>query len=221
MRDHAERAREILNDLIEYTGKSEDLVRERCKYSTQEMVWHWDKYKDNPLEFYRDTDLYIFDLTKYQSILVPTVNYMVEYAKEFKIKKVLDLGGGIGEYTLRLSIDAECEVTYLDLKGSKTRAYAQWRFGQAGIDPKLLDEDADWHSQEWDAVVAMDVLEHMEKPIMQKALEAMRKNAKYIFCNPDQVRYNEIYPQHITRFTLEGFERVDLNLYRNKALKTK
>lgn len=219
--DHAARAREILNDLIDYTGQPAELVRSRCQYSTSELSWQFreGKYEDNPLEFYRDTDLYVFDLTKYQSILVPHVSIMVEQAKKNKIKKVLDLGGGIGEYTLRFMKEAGCEVTYMDLRDSFTANYAQWRFKRHKIEPKVEAEDFNWHEQAWDAVIAMDVLEHMEYDVAMKALETMRSNVQYVFCNPEAIKYNELYPQHITRFTLQGFDHIDLNLYKNTALK--
>lgn len=221
MYDHIERARSIFNDLVAYTQRPEELVKQRCNYSTHELAWLWESYKDNPLEFYRETDLYIFDLTKYQSMLVPTVNFMTKLANDKKITKVLDLGGGIGEYTIRFLQEVEgAEVTYLDLKDSKTVEYAQYRFKKHEVEPTIVDENFDWHSQEWDAVIAMDVLEHMEQEVADKAMKALQKNVKYVYANPEQLQYNSLYPQHITRYSLDGFSRFDVNLYENISKKS-
>lgn len=213
--DHAKRAKTILDDLIEYTGKPAQLVRQRCINARHEIAWHYLDYEDRPLDFYRSTDLYLFDLTMYQSKLVPTVNYMTEYAREYKMKRILDLGGGIGEYTIRMMQEADADVTYLDLKDSETAKYAQWRFKKHKVDPKVVGETYRWQHQKWDAVVAMDVLEHMEQDVADKALNAMRRNAKYVFCNQEKIQYGEEIPQHITKFTLEGFNKIDINLYKN------
>lgn len=216
--DQAERAKAILNDLIRYTGQPEEVVRQRCKYSAWELAYQWPKYKDRTLEFYRESDLYIFDLTLYQSLLVPTVNHMVEAATINKFKKVLDLGGGIGEYTIRFTKEAECDVTYLDLENSETVKYAAWRIKRAGIEVPMVTEKHEWHNEPWDCIIAMDVIEHMDDETAAKTMEAIRKNVKFVYCNPEDVRYNELYPQHITRFTMEGFEKIDIDLYKNKAL---
>lgn len=215
--DHHERARLLLNDLISYSGQPELLVKERCKYSVFELAFLFKQYKDKPLEFYRETDLYIYDLTKYQTMLVPTVDIIVSSAQDKKMKKVLDLDGGIGEYTIRLMQEAGCEVTYLDLKGSKTAEYAAWRFKKYGVKPTIVGEDHDWHHEDWDAVVAMDVLEHMDQETADKALQAMREHATYVFANPEALQYNEAYPQHITRYDMHGFTNIEIDLYKNKS----
>lgn len=217
--DQIERSRAILNDLIRYTSQPEELVKQRCKYSVYELAYLWPQYKDNPEQFYKDTDLYLFDLTLYQSLLVPTLNHMIDAAKIHKMKKVLDLGGGIGEYTIRFTQEADADVTYLDFLSSKTAAYAAFRFGTSGIDmPNMVNTDYPWHEEPWDAVIAMDVIEHMTQEVAYKTMDHLRKHVKYVFCNPADAHYNENYPQHITRYTMEGFEKIDINLYQNKAL---
>ncbi len=209
--EHSERAKEILDDLLEYTGKPRDLVVQRCKYAAYELAFLWGKRRDT-LSYYRDTDLYIYDLTSYQSMIVPEVNYMVEAAEKHKMKKVLDLGGGIGEYTLRLMKEAGVEVTYLDLKGSETLKYAQWRFDKHKVRPKIVFEDEKWQNEKWDAIVAMDVLEHMENA--QEVLAQIEKSTKFLFANPEKIKFNDLYPQHISEYQLANFEEIGLNLYK-------
>ena len=212
MLEHTARAEQILTDLVEYIGRDRELVRQRCKSAMYELAWQWPKTKST-LDFYRESDLYIFDLTLYQAMMVPDVNYMVEEAEIHKFKKVLDFGGGIGEYTLRLIKEANAEVTFLELKDSKTLEYAKWRFKKYGIKPHIVNEDYTWQNEDWDAVVVMDVLEHLEDP--KPVIEALKKRAKNIYANPEKVKYNQYYPQHISHFELDGFKNLEINLYQN------
>ena len=58
----------IFKDLVEYTGLHPQLVAKRCEYSPYELAVLWHK-KKSVTGYYQSTDLYIFDLTKYQIIL--------------------------------------------------------------------------------------------------------------------------------------------------------
>lgn len=213
---HVQRANKILDDLVEYTGKPRQLVIARSKAAMAELAWQWHDKKDT-LDYYKKTDLYIFDLTKYQSQLVLDVNMMVEEIRERKIHKILDFGGGIGEYTIRtLQECKKTEVTFLELKDSQTLKYAEWRFTKHKVSPKIVTEDYPWQAEEWDAVFAMDVIEHLEKADAQKALKALQQKAKYVFANPEFLKFHELFPQHITEFEMIGFQRVGTMLWKNK-----
>lgn len=214
--EHRERSEQILDDLVEYTGRERELVSERCKSARVELAWEWPKRKD-VLEYYRTSDLYIFDLTLYQAMLIPDVNYMIEEIDLHGIKKVLDFGGGIGEYSIRTLQETKANVTYLELKGSKTAEYAQWRFKKHHVKPTVVSEDYPWQDEDWDCVFIMDVLEHLENP--ESVIENLQKRAKYLFVNPEKIMYNPIYPQHISHFELKGFEKVEINLYKNISKK--
>ncbi|MCL4387311.1 class I SAM-dependent methyltransferase [Patescibacteria group bacterium] len=202
----------ILEDLVEFTGKPKPLVAERCKTASVELAWDWDKRKDT-LQYYRDTDLYIFDLTFYQSMLAQDLNFMLESAKEKGVKKILDFGGGIGEYTIRAIKELGAEVTYLEIAGSKTLEYAKWRFKKYGVEPKIVDENYPWQKEKWDAIFAMDVLEHLENP--EPTIKAFEETTKYVFANPAAIQFNWLYPQHISKFVLANFTEIGLNLYQN------
>jgi 2-polyprenyl-3-methyl-5-hydroxy-6-metoxy-1,4-benzoquinol methylase len=226
MIDQAERAKQILNDLVEYHQMPVELVKERCKAAVYELAWIWGKQHkelnhEEMMRFYRETDWYQFDLTKYQSMITPLVDLMVDMADSYGIKKVLDFGGGIGEYSIRLAKEADCDVTYLDLEGSETMKYAEWRFKKHEAKVKVVGENYEWTGDNWDGVVIMDVLEHLEKPEYERVIKALEEKARYIFCNPEDVRFNVFFPQHITKIKLEGFVQVEANLYYNKRLAKK
>lgn len=210
---HSERAGQILEDLVKFTGKPAELVKSRCKIAVVELAWLW-HFKKDILSFYRDTDLYIFDLTAYQSMIVPEVNYMIEYIEKHKIKKILDLGGGIGEYTIRILQETKANVTFLELKDSKTLEYAKWRFKKHKVNPAIVFEDFLWKNESWDAVIAMDVLEHLENA--NEMIADLERKAKFVFANPEKIKFNELYPQHISAYQLANFTEIGVNLYKNK-----
>lgn len=210
-----EKANQLLQDLIDYTKRPRDLVIARSKCAMVELAWQWKDHKDDKA-YYRDTDLYIFDLTKYQSQLVIDVDMIIEELKVRGLKKVLDFGGGIGEYTIRAIQEAKCDVTFLDLKDSQTLAYAKYRFTKHKVSPKIIDEDYPWQAEAWDAVIVMDVIEHLNAEEAKRTLDALRQHAKYVIANPEYIKFNDLFPQHITHYTLEGFERVGTMLWKNK-----
>jgi len=214
--EHTKHSGELLDELVEYTGRDRELVKERCKTSRVELAWLWGLRKDT-IDFYRSTDLYIFDLTLYQSLIVPEVNYMMEEIGNRRIKKILDFGGGIGEYTIRAIKECGAEVTYLEIAGSQTLKYAEHRFKKHGVKPKIVDENYEWWKEDWDAIVAMDVLEHLEDPA--PVIEKFGKSTKFLFANPEKIMYNAVYPQHVSKPELKGFENIEINLYQNSARK--
>lgn len=212
MKDAVEYADRLLNDLVEYTGRPRELVKERCKAAVVELAWQWPNRKDD-LDYYRDTDLYNFDLTFYQSKIAMDVNYMFQFIEEKKIKKILDFGGGIGEYTIRAMQELKAEVTFLEVDGSKTLEYAKWRFKKYGVEPKIVGLDYPWQNEQWDLIFAMDVLEHLKDP--EPTIKQFEKATKFLAANPDKIPYNDFYPQHISKFTLANFAQKGLNLYQN------
>jgi hypothetical protein len=204
----------IFNDLVEYTKLSPTLVIGRCKYAMVELAILWHK-KKNILEYYTANDLFLYDLTSYQLKLeaMGSIKNMMEQIKLLKLSTVLEFGGGIGEFSL-ICKENGIDVTYFDLDGM-LKDYATWRFNRHNLGIKISDKEP--LEKRWDAVNIMDVLEHLEKP--EITIEKLSWNARYIFCNPRQIRYNVFYPQHISRFDLtKDFEHVDGYLWKNKKL---
>lgn len=207
----------LFKDLVEYSKLPPKLCFERCKYAVRELavLWHLRKPQNSEdiINYYKkNEDLYIFDLTLYQLMMKENIKKMIEQMKDLGVKKILEFGGGIGEFTIQAA-RAGFDISYYDLNG-EIKNYALWRFEKHGVNPKILDEKIDPLSEEWDLVCVMDVLEHLEKP--GEIIEKIREKTNYIFVNPEQVRYNILYPQHINRYDLEGFETVEGFLWRKK-----
>lgn len=207
--------KDLYQDLAEYTNRDYNLVKARCQIANIEAAWLWEKYKDNPIEFYRDIDLYLFNLTYYQSRLqkskIPIwYQYMID---QHRWKTGLDIGGGIGEQTI-LAMEKGVDMVFTEVRRSHTIKYALWRFDKYGVCPHTEGEDYKIE-HDFDFIVAMDVLEHMENP--QDVIQDIALHTKWLFCNPEQIKYNWVVPQHISKFSLDlYFKHEDLYLWRRK-----
>ena len=208
--------RDFYAELTEYTGRERELVQRRCEYSVYELAYTFNK--DDVISTYRDNDLYCFDLTHYQVLLRERGFHqlLVDILKRFNFKKILDFGGGIGEYVL-LAIENGIEADFLEVAESETLKYAKWRFKKHGVNPKIFTEKTDLTGMKYDCVVAMDVFEHIEnpEPVIKKCAEI----ARYLWCNPFELPFNWLYPQHISKFDddlRKYFEVVDRYLWERK-----
>ena len=213
--------RNFLEDLIEYTKRDPFLVQERCKTARIELAWMWEKYKKDPVKYYRTSDLYISDLTNYQMELQKKGfhNWFRAMVEQHGWKSMLDFGGGIGETSI-IACQMGLDVTYVDVKGSQTAKYAKWRFKKYGVEPTIKDETYNI-DRDFDVIEAMDVFEHLEKS--QPLIEEFSKRCKHLFVNPEAVEntFNPMYPQHISKYKLEPYFEKELHdLWKSKKVAT-
>lgn len=204
-------------ELVEYTGRPYELVQRRCETALIELAWKFvEDYEDDPIASYRDNDLYVFDLSHYQTLLQQGgfPGWLIDKLNKYKCKKVLDFGGGIGEYTI-LAWQNGIKADYLEVDGSKTMEYAKWRFAKYGFNPEILDITTELKGRKYDCVVAMDVFEHIEDP--GPIIKKVSTITKYLIVNPEELPYNFLYPQHISRFDddlAKYFVKVDGHLWK-------
>ena len=201
---------DFFQELTEYTGRNRRLVEERCKTAAIELAWIWEKYKDDPIAYYGETDLYIFDLSNYQAELQNKGFHwlLLDMLKKYQCKTILDFGGGIGHYTI-LAFQNGMKADFLEIEGSKTLEYAKWRFKKYGVNPEIFTEKTDLTGRKYDCLVAMDVFEHIDNP--EPIIKKLSTITKYLFTNlEDGLPYTPIYPQHISKYELEPyFKRID------------
>lgn len=208
--------RDFFADLAEYTGRDRDLVVHRCGYASIELAFLFPQYKGRILDYYRETDLYIYALSGYQQMLSEKnfQTWLAESIRYYGWKTMLDYGGGIGEATI-VACHNGVETDYQDVENSKTWDYAKWRFQKHGVNPKMLKEGTPI-KKEYDVIVAMDVLEHLENP--NEVIKEMADSTNRLICNPDLILYNEKYPEHISKVDISPyFEQVYNYLYRRKS----
>jgi len=120
------------------------------------------------LDWYRNTDSYIWELSSYH--LEPGFNYggmcegIAVGLKNSNKNKVLSVGDGIGTLSIRLAEEG-LETTYNDLSESKTAIFAQYRFknrSDLNISISLTkDFKPTLDQNKYDAVVALDFFEHV------------------------------------------------------------
>ena len=207
--------RNLYTDLAEYTKRPQVLVEARCMHASVELAWQFEKRKNNPLQHYRETDLYTFASTRYQMEL-QSKNMHEWYQsaiKNFGWKKGLDLGGGIGEQTI-LAIEAGVEhMTFVEVGNSPSMFYAYWRFEKYGVKDRVrVASDIFRINEDFDFIIAMDVFEHLKSPT--PVIRSVAEHTKYLFCNPTEIKYNWLYPQHISQYTLNPyFKKFEYYLY--------
>jgi 2-polyprenyl-3-methyl-5-hydroxy-6-metoxy-1,4-benzoquinol methylase len=205
-------------ELSEYVGRNEDIVTEYCKIARIILAYKWEEEKKDPIKYYKDTDLYIYDLSFYQEILQSQgfFSWYEGILKDFKIKSVLDFGGGIGEYTI-IASQKGLISDYVDIEGSKTEEYAKYRFKKYNVNPGVLNLNEPL--KDYDLIIAMDVFEHIQNNV--PVIENVANHCKYLICNEmREIPYDYFYPQHISAINLEPFfEHVTFRLWKSKIKK--
>lgn len=162
------------NEISEFLNIKYQYVLDRLTqgfvYNHQLVAQDW--FMSNPetdeqiLDWYRKTDAYIYELTAYH--LDIGFNYsgmckgIVDHLRNVSAHKVLLLGDGVGDLTLEC-MEYGLDAYYHDLAGSKTAAFAAFRF-RNNVIPMLLMSTGWaplWSVVQFDAVIALDFFEHM------------------------------------------------------------
>jgi len=201
----------LYEELSEYLHKP--VTPEQCKAASFGLVWEWAN-KESVLDYYRHSHLYVYDLTFYQTMLrsIGFKEWYESFFEQIHPKTGLDLGGGIGEYTI-IAEQHGCKMDFVDVDG-ETLKYARWRFQKYGVSPVIHTEDFKI-DKDYDFIIAMDVLEHIEEP--EPRIKEFAEHTEWLFANPGEVQYNDLYPQHISRYDLTPyFYNVQDYLWRRK-----
>ena len=118
------------------------------------------------LDFYRQSESYIFELMAANHLVETLYNYSVTVGKLAKVgvTELLDYGAGIGSFALAARA-AGIRVRHMDLE-SKTLAFARWRYEtrSAGVDVIVASGDHDDIPRS-QAIVCTEVVEHLTQPI--------------------------------------------------------
>lgn len=195
------------------------------------------KTDDELLDWYRRTESYIWELSAYHDD--PGFNYsgickgIIDRLKQMGAGTVLALGDGIGTFSLKAK-EAGLNISYHDLRDSRTSQFAQFRFWRKGYKSgDIFDRTMHgWIPNTFvpqDAIVSLDFLEHVTdvehwaKTIYHSLLPGglfIAQNAFNIGSGPDGA-----IPMHLScndhfekdwdplLFSL-GFEQLSSNWYR-------
>ena len=143
------------------------------------------KTDEELLEWYRNTEAYIWELTAYHCDAgfnyAGMCNGIVEALKSKGVGRVLCLGDGTGDLSLAINASGMA-VTYHDLYKSKTSEFAKSRFiARLGAGHTIsTNETADFSplisETKYDAIVSLDFLEHL--PNVQHWVETSYNNLR-------------------------------------------
>lgn len=206
---------ELYDELAAYVERPLDLVRLRGQYAAYELAWQWGKRKGDYAHFYAESDLYLFDLTEYQTRLHAAGwhDWLTHIIQTRNIQRVLDFGGGIGESTITAFKAGVWEIDFVEVIGSPQKAYAEQRFLRRGMKVHSFNER--WKPVgPYDLIIAMDVLEHMETPV--EPIKRFHDIAPLLVTNCDDLPYGPLFPQHIShpdQFIGDYYSKVEGNLW--------
>lgn len=114
------------------------------------------------LDYYRDTSQYLYELSYVEGSVKRQgwLRVLERLCRRYRIRRVLDVGGGIGSVSLYLYQRGMC-CDHLDVPGS-TYTYAGWRFARHGAQVGVCDATGVWPAGPYEAIIAWDVLEHLK-----------------------------------------------------------
>jgi glycosyltransferase involved in cell wall biosynthesis len=189
---------EKIDTLSEFLQKPKEEILQMLTMGQNLIKQEWleknPKTYDEIIKFYQNTVNYLFDLTmwhvdtKYKEVEDEVIHYCTQNRG-----KILDFGAGIGDLTIKLC-KLGLDVTYLEIP-SITMEYAKFQFKKHNVSPKIIESDGSPFilKENYDAIICLDVLEHLKDPIIY--LEELAKHL-----NPNGLMFIEAAftqdPQH-------------------------
>jgi SAM-dependent methyltransferase len=158
------------------------------------------KTPDDVTRFYEETNSYVFDLAadhcrdRRADVWTPVLDRL----RRAPGKDVLVYGDGIGTDSIAL-VRAGYRVTYFDLPGITSR-FARFRFEREGLADEIavVDREDDLREHSFDAVVSIEVLEHLSDPVgaMRLFYSLLRENGVALITESFE-SVGPDYPSHL------------------------
>jgi 2-polyprenyl-3-methyl-5-hydroxy-6-metoxy-1,4-benzoquinol methylase len=204
-----------LEDLSTFWGWSREECLDRLRtYSVREMAEEWrranPKTPDAIMDFYRKTDLYVWELMQWHASpsRLPYWQTLATLADRYppaaNYHRVYDFGCGVGTDGLFLASHGY-DVTLVDIDGPAFH-FAKHRFARRGLQARFLTSSSPLPEPDgsYDAIVCFDVFEHLPDPLTaaRRLVRALRPGGLLLqqstFCDRDD------HPCHleagVTRF---------------------
>ena len=213
---------EYVQDIMAFTKTTHDEVRERMKKGSEPLKQEWLKWEQEaPMseerikQFYKQTTNYIYELGEWH-LFVPGKREsdlaLVASLKAKGVKNVLDFGGGVGMVAIPLA-RAGIDVTLADLDGTSLD-FAKFRAERHGDKIKIWKSDVEPMppDKKYDAILALDVLEHLPKQtlhdIVDKLVKLKHDKTEIVISAP--FGRTAVHPMHrdLTEDTTQQVERL-------------
>jgi 2-polyprenyl-3-methyl-5-hydroxy-6-metoxy-1,4-benzoquinol methylase len=233
-----------IEEVSSFLGMNFDQCKKRIiNFDDKEMAEEWralnPKTPGEILDFYKNTDLYILDLTQANASLERknfhgrAVDYLLaNYSAEKKLT-VLDFGSGVGEEIIKFSKKGY-DVTFCDVDG-KTSNFVKHRLKHRNLTAKFVPIEGGFPvlSKKYDIIIVFDVLEHVPNPVQLLRFLVNRLSHKGVMaiinCPHDDGNHpchlsstfavlGKNWPQTLDAVGLVPLEQAD-NLYKKPGLK--
>jgi 2-polyprenyl-3-methyl-5-hydroxy-6-metoxy-1,4-benzoquinol methylase len=220
---------EYVEDIMAFTKTTHDQVRDRMKQGSEPLKQEWTKWEaDGEMTepriaaFYKQTTNYIYELGEWH-LFVPGKRdsdlALVANLKANGVKNVLDFGGGVGMMAIPLA-RAGIDVTIADLDG-RSLDFAAFRAARHGDKLKIWKSDVEAMPPDktYDAILALDVLEHLPKQtlhdIVDKLIKLKHSKTEIVISAP--FGKTAVHPMHrdLTDDTKQQVERLKSELPKN------
>ncbi|MHC5111729.1 MAG: class I SAM-dependent methyltransferase [Planctomycetota bacterium] len=221
--------KQVVSWISEITGESQDkvAVRLREEYDSPGLnvsrglneagvapfIWC-----DGMAQFYEKTDGFLYELVIWNlnGLKASMRNAVMRHVNAATPgpAKVLNIGDGLGIDTVEMAEQGH-HPTYFELPGF-TQSFARKVFAQSGHDITMLSDDGDIPKEGFDAVVCLDVLEHVPDPpsFVEMLTGYLRPGGRLII----HETFLWIHPSNPTHLAASRKYSGDLSLYRRCGL---
>lgn len=198
----------------EYEDFGTNVCRAMEQAGLAPFVW-----TDELVRFYEQTDSFLYELVTWNmSRLKAWMRQWVVRLIESELgcpSDVLCLGDGPGIDAAQLASLGH-RVTYFELSGY-TEAFARRVFADQGVSVTVIMDEAELPTEAFDAVVSLDVLEHVPDPpaMIRSIVSRLRPggcllvNAPYLWLhpsNPTHLKSNRKYSGSMALYEREGLQ---------------
>lgn len=223
----------VLCRLSEITGQSKESVHRRLREEYENPginvanafkqaclephIW-----SDGMADFYRQSDAFLYELVIWNRNTLKRRfrRWVKRYfdSRDGEKKKVLCIGDGLGFDSAYLA-QAGYEVTYFEVPGYQL-TFAQRVFAETAEEITVITDENDIPLNSFDAVVCLDVLEHVPQPrlFVRQMADYLRPDGWLMIhapfymvhsSKPTHLRANRRYSGSLSLFTKNGFRLID------------
>ncbi len=195
---------ELKSHLIEFLTINEDDFNNFLDNAKLELAnMHPGDSSVENSSFYEDIvgDKHLADLAAWHLTSKDYIGSTLKLQQSFSKNLVLDFGGGIGTHALANAMSEKVShVFFVDINQTN-REFVKFRAKNLGVDKKISFHKSieDTNIKNFDSIVCLDVLEHLEDPASQLNIfhEIMGENSAAIFNWYFYKGDNNEYPFHV------------------------